>query len=94
MKTKTDFIKMQGEHQALVLFCGILAAIIGAVIAVLSHYPVPPYMLGAIGFGVAAGAFISSQRENHFLQGYIEEQADERADELADELDIDLNLNS
>lgn len=86
MKTKTDFIKMQGEHQAFVLFCGILAAIIGAVIAVLSHYPVPPYMVGAIGLGVAAGAFVASQRENHFLQGYVEERADE--------LDIDLNLDS
>ncbi len=79
---KTKMTKMQAEHAALILFCGIIFSILGAVMAVLSHYPPPAYILAAAGFGIATGGVISARRESLFIASLFQSEAVE-ADESA-----------
>jgi len=74
----TEFQKMQAEHSALILFCAIVAAIIGMLFAVISHYPAPAMILASIAAGAAAGVIITSRRENRFLAARIQESPDAR----------------
>lgn len=85
LKSKTDFIKMQGENSALILFCAVISAILGAIMAILSHYPPPPYILGSVASGVAMGGIIAARRESRFVFGYAEE-----LDDALDDIDLQL----
>lgn len=78
---KAQFIKMQSEHTALILIFALIFSIIGAVIAVLCHYPPPAYILAAAALGVAAGGVISSRRESRFIASVFQAEID-KADEL------------
>ena len=78
---KTQFIKIQSEHTALILFFALIFSIIGAVIAVISHYPPPAYILAAAALGVAAGGVISARRESRFIASVFQAEID-KADEL------------
>ena len=78
---KTKFIKMQGEHSALILFLTLISAILGAVISVIFHYPPPAYILAATALGVAAGGVIAARRESRFIASIFQEEID-KADEL------------
>lgn len=72
---KTQFIKMQSENSALILFIALICSIVGAIIAILSHYPPPAYILGATAFGIAAGGMIAARRESRFIIKQMEPPA-------------------
>jgi hypothetical protein len=78
---KTQFIKMQGEHSALILFFALFSSILGAVIAVMSHYPPPAFIFASAALGVAVGGVISARRESRFIASVFQEEID-KADEL------------
>ena len=80
---KNEFIKMQSENAALILFFGLVFAIIGAIIAVVSHYPPLACMLGASAFGLAAGGIITSRRESRFIVRVFQSELD-KAEEFAE----------
>jgi hypothetical protein len=78
---KTQFIKMQSEHTALILFFALIFSIIGAVISVLCHYPPPAYILASAALGVAAGGIIAARRESRFIASVFQVEID-KADKL------------
>jgi hypothetical protein len=80
---KNEFIKMQSENTALILFFGLVFAIIGAIISVVSHYSPPAYILGASAFGLAAGGIIAARRESRFIAGAFQSEID-KAEEFAE----------
>ena len=80
---KNEFIKMQSENTALILFFGLVFAIIGAIIAVVSHYPPPAYVLGASALGLAAGGIIAARRESRFIVRVFQSEL-EKAEEFAE----------
>jgi len=80
---KNEFIKMQSENAALILFFGLVSAIIGAIIAIVSHYPPPAYILGASAFGIAAGGIIAARRESRYIAWAFQSELD-KAEEFAE----------
>jgi hypothetical protein len=78
---KAQFIKMQSEHTALILFSALVSSILGAVISVMCHYPPPAYILAAAALGVAAGGVIAARRESRFIASIFQAEID-KADEL------------
>jgi hypothetical protein len=90
---KNEFIKMQSENTALILFFGLIAAIVGAIIAVVSHYPPPAYILGASAFGLAAGGIIAARRESRYIVRVFQSELD-KAEELSERHIQSLNTNT
>ncbi|MEL5849965.1 MAG: hypothetical protein U7M05_11470 [Candidatus Igneacidithiobacillus chanchocoensis] len=80
---KTRFQKIQSENNAVILFFGIVAAILGALMAVLSNYPPPAYILGASAFGLAAGGIIGARRESRYIVWVFQSEID-KAEEFAE----------
>jgi len=81
---KDEFIKMQSENDALILFLVLVSAIIGAVMAIVSHYPPPAYILGASALGLAAGGTIAARRESRFIVRVFQFELD-KAQEFAEQ---------
>jgi hypothetical protein len=90
---KTHFLKMQSEHSALILFFSLIFAITGAIIAVLSGYPPPAFILASSALGLAVGGVISSRRESRFIINQIEPASQPDFQESESRVEVDFSLS-